>query len=56
MAENQIRERRGDGVDIEEQGSTVRNGTRQPVNISSKNGAISVNIASIDESRRAIRE
>jgi hypothetical protein len=49
MAENRIREMPGNGADIEKQtpkipGSDVRNGTRQPVNISSKNGAMSVSI------------
>jgi hypothetical protein len=43
----------GDGADIEERipkvpDSDVRNGTRQPVTISSKNGAMSVSIARID--------
>jgi hypothetical protein len=48
----------GDGADIEEwtpkvQGSDVRNGTRQPANISSKNGAMSVSIARIDADGKA---
>jgi hypothetical protein len=43
----------GDGADIETgspkvPGSDVRNGTRQPVTISLKNGAMSVSIARID--------
>jgi hypothetical protein len=49
MAEYRIREMPGDGADVEKRtpkvpGSDVRNGTRQPVNISSKNGAMSVSI------------
>jgi hypothetical protein len=48
----------GDGGDIEERtpkvpGSDVRNGTRQPVNISSKNGASSIRIARIDADAKA---
>jgi hypothetical protein len=58
MAEDRIREMPGDGVDIEERiprvpGSDVRNGTRQPVNISWKNGATSVSIARIDADAKA---
>jgi hypothetical protein len=53
MTEDRIREMPGDGADIEERtpkvpGLDVRNRTRQPVNISSKNGAMSVSIARID--------
>jgi hypothetical protein len=56
MAEDRIREMAGDGADIEERtlklsGSDVRNGTRRPVNISLRNGAISVSIARIDAQR-----
>jgi hypothetical protein len=48
----------GDGADIEKRipkvaGSDVRNGTRQPVDISSKNGAMSVSIARIDADIKA---
>jgi hypothetical protein len=48
----------GDGTDIEERTSKlpvsdVRNRTRQPVNISSKNGAMSVTIARIDADAKA---
>jgi hypothetical protein len=50
MAEDWIREIRGDGADIEARtrkapGSAIGNGTRQPGNISSKNGAMFVSIA-----------
>jgi hypothetical protein len=53
MAEDRIREMPGDGADIEERtpkmpDSDVRNGTGQAVNISSKNGAMSVSIARMD--------
>jgi hypothetical protein len=52
MAEDWIREMPGDGADIEERtpkvpDSDARNGMRQPVNISSENGAMSVGIARI---------
>jgi hypothetical protein len=48
----------GAGGDIKERtpkvlGSDVRNGTRQPVNFSSKNGAIPVSIARIDANAKA---
>jgi hypothetical protein len=53
MAEDRIPEMPRDGGHIEEPtakvpGSDVRNGTRPSVNISSKNGAISVSIARRD--------
>jgi hypothetical protein len=48
----EIREMVGDGADIDERipkmpDSDVRNGTRQPANISPKNGGMSVRIARI---------
>jgi hypothetical protein len=53
MAEDRIREMRGDRADIKERtpkvpNSDVRNETRQPVNISSKNGTMSVSISTRD--------
>jgi hypothetical protein len=58
MAEDRIREMPGDGADIEKRtpkmpDSDVRNGTRQAVNILSKNGAMSVSIARIDADAKA---
>jgi hypothetical protein len=58
MAEDRIREMPGDGADIEEwiskvPDSDVRNGTRQPVDISMKNGAMSVSIARIHPHAKA---
>jgi hypothetical protein len=58
MAEDRLREMRGDGSDIEERtsdmlDSDVRKKTRQPVNISSKNGAMSVSIVRIDAHAKA---
>jgi hypothetical protein len=58
MPEDRIREMPGDGADIDTRtskvpGSDVRNRTRHPVNISSKNGAMSVSIASIDADAKA---
>jgi hypothetical protein len=58
MTEDRIREMPGDGADIAKRTpkipvSNVRNGTRQPVNISSKNGAMSVSIARIDADAKA---
>jgi hypothetical protein len=48
----------GNGADIGKRtpkvpGSDVRNGTRQPVNISLKDGAMSVSIARIDADAKA---
>jgi hypothetical protein len=52
IAEDRIHEMPGDGAEIEERtpkvpGSDARNEMRQPVNISSKNGTMSVSIASV---------
>jgi hypothetical protein len=53
MAEDRTCEKPGDGQKSKQMnqkvaGSDIRNGTRQPVNISPKDGAMSVSIARID--------
>jgi hypothetical protein len=58
MAEDGIREKPGDGADIEQwtlklPGSDVSNGVRQPVNISPKNVAMSASIARRDAYAKA---
>jgi hypothetical protein len=58
MAKDRIREMPGNGADVGKRtpkvpGSDVRSGTRQAVNISSKNGAMSVSLPRRDADAKA---